>query len=266
MKKIMISLLVPLTVNVSGPELWLHPDKFIYKRGETINLKFLAGENFKGRNWNGSNDDVDVMRLFFEDVIDKNLDNNLSTRNGDSLQIAMLDEGTVVLSLQTKNSFRDVKANEFNDYLLENGLTEISAYRRQNGDTVKAGLENYQYNAKIILQVGNKTNNTYKQKTGLPIDIIPAEHPYTVSKDGNFKAKIFFWNKVLKNTKVTVSHRVGGKTSQLDLVTNDEGEIKFFLSPEGEWMLSCVKMVRLENDLKAEWQRYQSTLTWGYTK
>src|SRR5213075_3042011 len=127
--KIIISLLVPLTVNVSGPELWLHPDKFIYKRGETINLKFLTGEKFKGRNWNGSNDDVDVLRLFFEDVIDKNLDNDLSARNGDSLQIAMLDEGTIVLSLQTKNSFRDVKANEFNDYLLENGLTEISAYR-----------------------------------------------------------------------------------------------------------------------------------------
>jgi uncharacterized GH25 family protein len=266
MKKTIISLLMPLVINVSGHELWIQPDKFIYKRTETINLRFFTGEKFTGHTWNASKDDVDVFRLFFDDVSDKNLDNNLSKRDGDSLQIVMLDEGTVVLSLQTKNSFRDVKAEDFNEYLQQNGLTDILDYRKKNGDTIKAGLENYQHNAKTILQVGHRTNNIYKQKTGLPIDMIPSEHPYTVSKDGNFKVKVFFWNQILKNAKVTVSHRVGSKISQLELTTDNDGEVKFFLSPQGEWMVSCVKMVRLENDLKAEWQSYQGTLTWGYTK
>lgn len=265
MKDIFISLLFA-SVAVSAHEFWIQPDKFIYKRGETINLRFLNGENLKGRNWKGSKDDVDVLRLFFEDVSDKNLDKNLSSQDGDSLQISMLDEGTVVVSLQTKNSFRDVKANEFNNYLEENGITDVLGHRRKKGDTTKAGLENYQYNSKTILQVGSRTNNTYKQKTGLPVDIIPAEHPYSVSKDGNFKVKLFFWNEALKNTKVSVWHRIGDKISQLDFTTDKEGEIKFFLSAEGEWMVSCVKMVRLEKDLQAEWQSYHATLTWGYTK
>jgi uncharacterized GH25 family protein len=114
--------------------------------------------------------------------------------------------------------------------------------------------------------VAGQPNNTYKQKTGLPVDIIPAEHPYNIAKDGNFKVKIFFWHEALKNAKVSVWHRVGEKVSRLDFTTDKEGEIKFFLSSEGEWMISCAKMVKLENDSKAEWQTYRGTLTWGYTK
>jgi hypothetical protein len=29
-------------------------------------------------------------------------------------------------------------------------------------------------------------------------------------------------------------------------------------------MVSCVKMVRLQNDPQAEWQSYWGSLTWGY--
>jgi len=264
MKKIIICLSLLSFIHVSGQDIWIHTDKFIYKRAETINLKFLTGKNFKGTNWKGSNDDVDVLRLFFEDVIDRKLDNNLSDRNGDSLQIVMLDEGTVVVTSQTKNSFRDIKANEFNDYLKENGLTDILKYRVKNGDTIKAGLENYRHCSKTIFQVGGKTNNTYKQKTGLPIDIIPGEHPYSVARDGHFKMKIFFLGKPLKNSKIKVWHRSKDKISQEDYTTDKEGEVKIFLSPEGEWMISCIKMVRLQNDLQAEWQSYRGSLTWGY--
>ena len=68
----------------------------------------------------------------------------------------------------------------------------------------------------------------------------------------------------LRNTKVKVWHKLDDKTSEEEYTTDNEGELKFFLSPQGEWMVSCVKMVRLEGDPKAEWQSYWGSLTWGY--
>ena len=68
----------------------------------------------------------------------------------------------------------------------------------------------------------------------------------------------------LKKTKVMVWHKLDDKTSHEELTTDDEGEIKFFLSPAGEWMVSCVNMVKVENDPKAQWHTYHASLTWGY--
>src|SRR6476661_2754466 len=250
MKKIFLLLLTFIVMSVSGHEFWIQPDKFIYKYAEPVNIRFLAGENFTGENWTGDRDKIKSLRLYFDDVTDKNCDDDLGNNKGDSLQIAMLDEGTVMVALNTTNSFIDLDAPKFNAYLREDGLTETLKYREEHGDTAKNGRENYQRSVKTIFQVGSKFTNVYKQKTNLPLDIIPTEHPYTVSKDGNFKVKLFFLGERLKKTKVKVWHKVDDKISQEEFTTDDEGEIKFFLSPEGEWMVSCVKMIRLEDDPK----------------
>ncbi len=264
MKRIFLLLLTFIVMSVSGHEFWIQPDKFIYKYAESVNIKFLVGENFTGENWTGDKDKIKSLRLYFGDVTDKNFADNLGKNKGDSLQIAMLDEGTVMVTLNTTNSFIDLDAAKFNNYLREDGLTEALMLREKNGDTAKNGLESYQRSVKTIFQVGSKFTNVYKQKTNLPLDIIPAEHPYTISKDGNFKVKLFFMGEKLKNAKVRVWHKLDDKISEEKYTTDDDGEIKFFLSPEGEWMVSCVKMVRLEDDPKAEWQSYWGSLTWGY--
>src|SRR5215471_8767972 len=143
-KKISVWLLTFTVINVFGHEFCIQPNKFIYKRGEAINIKFLVGENFKGENWADNRDKINSLNLFFGDVTDKNLDDNLSTNDGDSLQIAMLDEGTTMITLNTKNSFINLEAAKFNEYLKEDGLTEALEYRQKNGDTLKSGTEYYQ--------------------------------------------------------------------------------------------------------------------------
>jgi uncharacterized GH25 family protein len=263
-KKISAWLLTFMMVNVFGHEFWIQPNKFIYKRGETINIKFLVGENFKGENWNGDKDKINNLNLYFDDVSDKKLDDDLTMNKGDSLQIALLDEGTTMVTLNTKNSFIDLEAAKFNEYLQEDGLMGALEYRQKNGDTLKNGTEYSQRSVKTIFQVGNKMTNAFKQQTDLPVDIILSDNPYNVGKDGNFKVKIFFQGEKLKHAMVKVWHKLDDKVTEKDYTTDDDGEIKFFLATEGEWMVSCVKMIKLENDRKADWQSYSGSLTWGY--
>jgi uncharacterized GH25 family protein len=263
-KKISVWFLTFIVIHVFGREFWIQPNKFVYKRGETINMKFLVGENFKGENWSGDKDKINSLTLFFDDVADKKLNDNLSMNKGDSLQIAMLDEGTTMVTLNTKNSFAELDAVKFNEYLQVDGLTDALEYRQKNGDTLKNGKEYYQRSVKTVFQIGKKMTDAYKQKTDLPIDIIPTDNPYNVAKDGNFKVKIFFQGEKLKNAMVRVWHKLDDNVTEKEYSTDDDGEIKFFLASEGEWMISCVKMVKLENDPKADWQSYQGSLTWGY--
>jgi uncharacterized GH25 family protein len=263
-KKIALILLVSLTINVAGHEFWLQPDKFIYKRTEPVNIKFLLGENFDGKNWTGKKDKINSLRLYFDNAVDKNLSKNFGSHDGDSLQLAMIDEGTVMISLNTKNSFIELEAEKFNNYLHEEGLINALEYRKKNNETSKKGSERYQRCSKTIFQVGEKLTNVFPKKTNLLLDIIPASNPYNVVSPENFKVKILFKNEKLKNTKVKVWHKIEDTINEQDYTTNDEGELSFDMSHDGEWMISCVKMEKLKSDSKAEWQSYCGSLTWGY--
>ena len=264
MKKTIILLLFFITAVSFAHEFWIQPDKFIYKRGQTINLRFLVGENFAGKNWTGNKEKVQTLHLYFDDAIDSNLIDNLTKNKGDSIQFAIYEEGTAMVTLHTKNSFIDLEAKDFNAYLQEEGLTEALEYRKANGDTTKNGTERYQRCVKTIFQVGKNKNHVFKKRTILPLDIIPDENPYAVAKDGKLKLRVLFQGNALKKTKIKVWHRANKKVSAVDYETDDEGEVKIFLSLRGEWMVSCVKMVRLEDDPDAEWQSYWGSLTWGY--
>jgi uncharacterized GH25 family protein len=264
MKKTTLLFLIIVSTSSSGHEFWIQPDKFIYKRGETINLKFLVGENFVGKPWTGDKDNVESLYFYYNDVVDKKLDDNLSETQGDSVQLMVFDEGTMMMTLNTKNSFIDLEAKEFNSYLTEEGLVEALEYRKKNGDTAKNGTEFYQRSVKTIFQVGKNRTPHCKRKTALPLDIIPDDNPYTEPKDGKFKLKVLFRGKELKKSKIKVWHKVDQKVNVEEYTTDDDGEVKIFMSLKGEWMVSCVKMIHLENDPKAEWQSYWGSLTWGY--
>jgi uncharacterized GH25 family protein len=264
MKKSIIIFSLFIAASLSAHEFWIQPDKFIYKRGETINLKFLVGENFAGENWTGNKDKAQSMHLYFDETVDNNFEDNLTDNKGDSIQFAIYEEGTAMVTLNTKNSFIDLEAKEFNKYLKEEGLTEALDYRMEHGDTMKRGTERYQRSVKTIFQVGKNKTPVFKKRTDLPLDIIPDENPYSVSKDGKFKLRIVFQGNALKKTKIKVWHKANNKVSVEDYETDDKGEVKIFLSLKGEWMVSCVKMVRTENDAEAEWQSYWGSFTWGY--
>ena len=264
MKKIIsTSLSVILFSFLSAHEFWLQPDKFIYERGEAITIRFNVGENFEGENWTGDTSKIQNLDFYFNDVND-DLQAAMGTKKGDSVQLSLLDEGTAMVTFNSKNSFIELDSAKFNAYLLEDGLINAIEYRQEHNETDSMGHEFYQRSVKTIFQVGAEFDNTFKQQTTLPLDIIPQTNPYTLKDDQSIHFKIFFQKKLLKNTLINVWHRENNKTTKEELKSDDSGEIEFPVKTSGEWMVSCVKMNRLENDPKAQWQSYWGSCTWGY--
>jgi len=248
---------------LSSHEFWLQPNKFIYNRGEDINIRFLVGENFIGENWSGDSARIKNLTYYFGGTKDDNL-TKLFAEQGDSLKVKQYDEGTVMVTYNSRNAYIELDSTAFNEYLFDEGLTDALEYRTQHNELDSTGHEFYQRSIKTIFQVGSTKDETYKQSTSLPLDIIPLSHPYKLKTNDALSILILFQNQPLTNTKVKVWNRYEGETVKEELFTDDKGMISFPILAKGRWMISCVKMLRLENDPEAQWQSYWGSCTWGY--
>lgn len=243
-------------------EFWLQPEKFFYKRGETINIRFKLGQQFQGHNWYGNASRINSLRFYMASIKD-DLSANMSLDSGDSLQIAMFDEGTAMVTFQSTNAFVKMKARYFNEYLAKNALADAIAFRKNNDDMDAAGKEFYQRNVKTLFQVGPTLNNCYRLTTSLPLDIIPQSNPYGMRNNQVLEVRVLFNKKPFKNKCVRLWHRVNNKTVLKDVRTDANGNLSFRMQKTGRWMISTVAMTHLKKG-DADWQSYWGSLTWGY--
>jgi uncharacterized GH25 family protein len=263
MKKILFPFsLLTLFILLTSHEFWLQPNKYIYDRGEEINIRFVVGENFKGENWQGDSSRINELVIYYGGVKDI-ISPKLFAEKGDSLQLQQYDEGTSMVTYTSNNSFIELDAKDFNAYLEEDGLYDAIAYRKQHNETDSSGYEFYQRSVKTIFQVGNVKDETYKQTTTLPLDITPLSHPYKIPDGDSLTVKIRFKGDPLANTLIKIWNRQGNETLKWSVTSDKNGLAKFPVTTKGEWMMSCVKMIRIY-DPHTNWQSYWGSCTWGY--
>jgi len=258
-----IFLLLTFISSLSAHEFWLNPDKFIYKRTEKINVKFLVGENFEGDNWQGNNQRIKSLKIYYDGVSD-DLTPVVTEAAGDSIEYFMIDEGTNLIAFNSNNSYINLEPGKFNDYLEEDGLLNALEYRKQNNEMGCNGREFYQRCAKTLVQVGEIKDQSFGIVTSMPIDIIPSSNPYQLKNKEQLRVKIYYQGSPLPNALIKIWHRVKHKTGKKELKTDSKGEIVFPVNTNGKWMISTVKMERLFDNPICDWQSYWGSLTWGY--
>jgi len=265
MKKTAFTLLSLFVILLGGAhEFWLEPQYFQLKTGQQVNLRFRVGEHFEGDNWTGNRQLVDTLKVYF-DGFDDNLENAISDSTGDSLNLQFFNEGTVLVAFQSKNKFIELPAEKFNEYLKEDGIDNIAAWRREHGETDSASREYYQRNVKTLIQVGGNKTDNYKKATTLPLDIIPLNHPYRLKKGQDLQVRVLYRKTPLAGQLIKVWHKLNGKVETSDLRTNANGELSFPVSLAGQWMASTVYMEKVDStEPAAKWQSYWGSLTWGY--
>jgi uncharacterized GH25 family protein len=262
MKK--LSILLILFTLLCSHEFWLNPNKFVYQTGELINIKFLVGENFEGANWSENKNSAQSLELFLDGATD-DMAQHLSDSTGDSLRLAIYDEGTFMVNYLSTNKYIELEPAKFLEYLKEDGLTNAIEFRTAHKEEDSIGREYYQRSAKTIFQVGDKRNSVFKKNSHLPLDITPVQNPYdsTLGKGENISVRILFKNKPLASQLIKIWHRYNNQTEKIELVSDENGLIQFPFTRTGKWMVSTVKMERLENDPKAQWKSTWGSCTWG---
>jgi hypothetical protein len=267
MKKLPSAFIIMMLVTrVAAQECWLLPDKFLYERGEPVHIGFRVGENFEGGNWTDDTSRIKSIRFYYGEVSD-DLRPAMGFEKGDSIRFSVFDEGTMMVTYSSKDSFINLDSGAFYKRLINDGAGDIIDYRTQNGETDSSGHERFQYVGKTIFQIGQESKNLPDQETGLPLDILLEQNPYNIADSQTITATIVFRNEPLKNTLVKIWHRDHDTTGKEEIQTDDHGVIRFRVTATGTWMLTCVKMVRIATGRRpgpATWQSYRASCTWGY--
>jgi uncharacterized GH25 family protein len=224
-------------------------------------MRFLVGENFMGEPWNLKQHKVEKLDLHYSRSV-KNLLDSIIADDKINLSIALQGEGTHLLMLESNNSFSELSGEEFNKYLAEDGLDDVLSHRKKTGALDKAAKEFYKRYSKLLIQVGNKRDDTYKKVIGSPIEIVPETNPYTFKKGDLVRFKILSDGKPIFGVKVKVWNRFQNRTLIQPVYPEKNGVIEARISNPGPWMVSVVKMVP-STQQGADWQSYWASLTFG---
>lgn len=260
---ILVSILISSSV-LFAHEFWLMSNKFRVSINESIALNYYVGEDFMGELWKRKKDKTLKLTHFTgQTQIDLTELSIKSDTNAISLKFE--NEGTHVLALETKNSFIALEAQKFNEYLKDDGIDNIYALREQKSELNKPSKEFYRRCAKTLIQVGAKSDNTFKKNTGMPLEIIPMQNPYFSKIGDKMTVKVLFNGKPLSDKMVVTWNKTAAtKTRQQKLRTDANGQMTFFLDQKGQWMVSTVHMIPVENNPEGDYQSFWGNLTFEF--
>jgi uncharacterized GH25 family protein len=247
-----LTLVVPI---IKAHEFWLLPRKYIYQPGESVNIDLMVGENFTGEFW-----DLHRHKVVRASVHQQQRVTDLTTRvqstAGNNLQYTLPTEGTYLFALQSNAAYLELDAAKFEEYLKEDGIEDILTLRAQKNQSTKPSREFYTRYAKLLVQAGRATTDTYKKTLGLRYEVVPMSNPYTL-RAGDYLTCLLLWEgKPSAHTMVKVWNKVEGKTFLQNIYTENDGTLVFPISNPGPWMVSSVRMVesgKPEADYESSW-------------
>jgi len=260
-RHITLTIIVLTGLLASAHEFWLQPKKFKYKPGEEIKVDFMVGESFTGEFWDLHRHKAEKLELYRVSGV-KDLVNEIKPTNGNNISLIADQEGTYLLAMQSNAAYLEMAGKEFNDYLKEDGLDNILAERTKLNQLEKPSREFYSRYGKLMVQVGEKTDDTYKKKIGLRYEIVPDQNPYTLKTGDHVQCKVYYEGKPAAHALVKVWSRRDNITFLQNIYTENDGSIRFPISTSGSWMVSSVKMIKSEKE-GADYHSLWASLVFG---
>jgi uncharacterized GH25 family protein len=242
-------------------EFWLEPKSFRVKPGESVLISFKTGENFMGKPWTfapGSIERAEWNQLRKSQDIRK----MIVAGEGENLAIAPAEEGSCLLVVETKAAVSKHDGEQFNEYLREYGLDEPLLHRKEQELLADSARELCSRHSKLLVQAGDRTDETFKKQIGLPIEIVPAQNPYSRKIGDRMIFTILYLGKPLFGARVKVFNRHNNRTTIQNIYTQQDGTIETTVSSPGSWLISVVKMIP-SRDASTEWRSYWGTLSFG---
>lgn len=241
-------------------EFWLHPSKFKYNVGEELKVLLLKGDNFVGEPLTNKNlfEKIELLQLTKQ----TDLTNQVNQSDKSIFKVKLEEEGTYQIAAVSKEIIIDKSAQEFNDDLKKLDLDEVMNIRTKSNSLNKPVRENSFTFSKLIVQSGNKTNDTFKKKNGAKLEIIPLQNPTTLKTGDYIQCLILFDGKPLQHQLVKVWNKIGNASILQNTYTENDGRTKFPISSRGQWMVSTIKMIASEK-AGADWQSFKGSLMFG---
>lgn len=243
-----------LVVSVLGHDLFLKSDSFFLEPNSKFTIKVMNGT------FQASEGAVSFARLNDVSVLsggkrthpleaDFTKDETTAYMN-----LRTGSPGTYVVGLSTKTRKISLKAEEFNEYLKEDGLPDTLEERRKTGELGNDAKERYAKHVKAILQVGKSRSDDYKTVLGYPVELVPQQNPYSLKKGSSIDILCLKDGKPLANQVVLAGREHMSKlVLSPELRSDEKGMVRVRLDGAGKWYVKFINMAKLDDpDLNYE--------------
>lgn len=264
MKKISLislvcSIIILATTTISAHDFWLIPQKFRINPGDSQTIFANTGMDFPNSLSAVAPDRVDQFILTGKsgkkDITEFEVQgNSLITK------CTFEKTGTYVITVSLKPKEIKLTAEEFNEYLLHDGLPDIYELRKKEGILDKDAVEHYSKYPKTIIQVGSQLDKTPTKPLGLPIEIIPQVNPYGLKLGDDLEVTALFQGKPLSDAEIAWSYPGLGEEFAGSKKTDANGKAAVPLAKVGPYVIRLTHMEWVKKQTH-EWESYWTSLT-----
>ncbi len=186
------------------------------------------------------------------------------SRGPDSTSLLSLElaaPGTYVVGVSTRTREIELRAEDFNAYLEEDGITDVLEARRRNNEVAKGARERYSKHVKAVFQVGQARSEGFGVVLGYAAEIVPLENPYAIARGSPLRVRCLVDGRPVANQTVLWGGEGGGggggKTvAQRSTRTDSAGVAVVTPDALGKWYVKFIHMVRATEpglDYESKW-------------
>jgi hypothetical protein len=165
-----------------------------------------------------------------------------------------------MVAVESEPKLIKLEADEFNNYLVSDGLLHIYQLRRKEGALDKPGRERYSKSPKAIMQVGTDGGGDPSRVVGLPLEIVPLRNPFALRVGDTLRVRVLFRDKPLAGAMLGWDVPGEGSLPLGTVRTDSKGEALVPISQTGLTTIRLTHMIR-PNETEYEWESFWTTLT-----
>ena len=193
--------------------------------------------------------------------------------HADSVDTALLtfetgSAGTYTIGVSTAARVFTLTAQEFNDYLVHDGVVDVIAEREAAGKTNDEATERYSKHVKAIVQVGEARSGEWAEELGYPVEFIPLRNPYDLDVGDELEVRFLRAGEPVANQIVYANHEfnhehddTGGHVDAVETRTDGNGVATIPLMAGGRWYLRAIHMVETTSEPDVDYESNWATLT-----
>jgi hypothetical protein len=178
--------------------------------------------------------------------------------------LTLPETGAFLAVMRVSPRITEMKADEFNDYLKEEGLADARAEWLGLGQGNRPVKERYSRYAKLALRNGPGGAAHLTRPVGAKAELVPAADPTALHAGETLTLRLLVDGRPVPNAAVFAAVDGGSFPRQTDAA----GRVTFTIDREGEWLVKTVHMQRLPKTFPPgpDWESYWVTLSFRVGK
>ncbi len=273
-----LALLTVAIVTAAGAHtLFLKLDSFFLEPNSPATVSLINGDFDKSENAIARDRMLDVSVVGPEGVVHPPesawRDSAVFHWSPDSVDTAVLTfetggPGTYLLGVSTAARVIALSAEEFNEYLVHDGIADVIEQRAAAGKTNDEATERYSKHVKALVQVGDARSGQWAHELGYPAEFMPLSNPYELRRGDELRVRFLRAGRPVANQLVYANHEdhhghdaAGEHVEAVATRTNADGVATIPLSGAGRWYVRTIHMVETTDEADVDYESNWATLT-----